>query len=109
MRTILLTFLAAAALNGAARVDGFGLTVSDLDRSVAFYSKVLHFEKMSESELAGDEYEHLEGIFGLRMRTARLRLGDESIELTQYLAPEGRAFRPTRGAMTVGASTWRSS
>jgi catechol 2,3-dioxygenase-like lactoylglutathione lyase family enzyme len=71
-------------------VDSIGVTVSDLDVSVEFYTKVLHFEKMSELEVAGPEYEHLEGVFGLRMRTARLKLGDESIELTEFLAPRGR-------------------
>ncbi len=71
-------------------VDSIGLTVSDLDRSVEFYSKVLSFEKVSETEVAGPEYEHLEGVFGLRMRTARMRLGDEFIELTEVLAPRGR-------------------
>ena|ERR1043166_4857031 len=71
-------------------VDSIGLTVSDLDRSVEFYSKVLSFEKVREAEFDGPEYEHLEGVFGLRMRIARMRLGDEFIELTEYLAPKGR-------------------
>jgi len=71
-------------------VDSIGLTVSDLDRSVEFYSKVLHFEKVSEIEVDGDAYERLQGVFGLRMRIARMKLGDESIELTEYLAPRGR-------------------
>jgi catechol 2,3-dioxygenase-like lactoylglutathione lyase family enzyme len=71
-------------------VDSIGLTVSDLDRSVEFYSKVLSFEKVSDTELDGSDYEHLEGVFGLRMRTARMRLGDEFIELTEFLAPRGR-------------------
>jgi len=71
-------------------VDSIGLTVSDLDRSVEFYSKVLSFEKVSETEVDGPEYEHLEGVFGLRMRTARMRLGNEFIELTEFLAPLGR-------------------
>jgi catechol 2,3-dioxygenase-like lactoylglutathione lyase family enzyme len=71
-------------------VDSIGLTVSDLDRSVEFYSKVLSFEKVSETEVDGPAYEHLEGVFGLRMRTARMRLGDEFIELTEFLAPRGR-------------------
>jgi catechol 2,3-dioxygenase-like lactoylglutathione lyase family enzyme len=71
-------------------VDSIGITVSDLDRSVDFYSKVLTFEKISEFEADGDAYEHLYGVFGLRSRTARLRLGDEFIELTEYLAPQGR-------------------
>ncbi|MBZ5633742.1 MAG: VOC family protein [Acidobacteriia bacterium] len=71
-----------------------GLTVSDLDRSVEFYSKVLSFEKVSETEVDGSDYEHLEGVFGLRMRTARMRLGDEFIELTEFLAPRGRPTPP---------------
>jgi catechol 2,3-dioxygenase-like lactoylglutathione lyase family enzyme len=71
-------------------VEAVGMTVSDLDRSVEFFSKVLSFEKISEAEVHGSEYEKLQGVFGLRMRVARMKLGDESLELTQYLAPEGR-------------------
>ena len=55
-------------------IDSVGLTVSDLDRSVEFYSKVLTFEKVSEMEAEGPEYEHLENVFGLHTRTARMRL-----------------------------------
>jgi len=75
-------------------VDSIGLTVSDLDRSVEFYSKVLSFEKVTETEVDGSDYEHLQGVFGLRMRTARMRLGDEFIELTEFLAPKGRPAPP---------------
>src|SRR2546426_3612969 len=71
-------------------VDAIGITVSDMDRAVDFYSKVLTFEKVSDTEVAGENYEHLEGVFGLRMRVVRMRLGDEFIELTEYLAPKGR-------------------
>src|SRR5437879_1963206 len=71
-------------------VDAIGITVSDMDRAVDFYSKVLTFEKVSDTEVAGEDYEHLEGVFGLRMRVVRMRLGDEFIELTEYLAPKGR-------------------
>jgi len=71
-------------------VDAIGLTVSDLDRSVEFFSKVLSFRKVAEVELAGGDYESLYGVFGLRVRVARMKLGDEAIELTEYLAPRGR-------------------
>jgi len=73
-----------------AAVDAVGMTVSDMDRSVAFFSKVLTFEKVSDTEVLGSAYEHLQGVFGLRMRVVRMRLGDEFIELTEYLAPKGR-------------------
>ena len=70
-------------------VESVGMTVSDMDRSVDFYSHVLSFRKVSDVELAGSDYEHLEGVFGLRMRVARMQLGNEFIELTEYLAPKG--------------------
>jgi catechol 2,3-dioxygenase-like lactoylglutathione lyase family enzyme len=72
-------------------VDAIAITVSDIDRAVDFYSKILAFEKVSDAEVAGENYEHLEGVFGLRMRVVRMKLGDESIELIEYLAPKGRA------------------
>ena len=75
-----------------AAVDAVGFTVRDLDRSVEFFTKVLTFEKQWEVEVAGDAYEHLQGVFGLRMRVARLKLGDEAVELTEYLAPRGRSI-----------------
>jgi catechol 2,3-dioxygenase-like lactoylglutathione lyase family enzyme len=71
-------------------VDAVEITVSDMDRAVDFYSKVLTFEKISDTEVAGDAYEHLEGVFGARLRIVRMKLGDESIELTEFLAPRGR-------------------
>jgi len=71
-------------------VDSIGMTVSDVDRSVEFFSKVLSFEKVSETEVIGDDYERLQGVFGLRMRVVRMRLGGEFIELTEYIAPRGR-------------------
>jgi catechol 2,3-dioxygenase-like lactoylglutathione lyase family enzyme len=73
-----------------AAVDAVGMTVSDMDRAVEFYAKILTFEKISDVEVAGTEYERLQGVFGLRMRVVRMKLGDESIELTEYLAPKGR-------------------
>jgi catechol 2,3-dioxygenase-like lactoylglutathione lyase family enzyme len=84
---------AAARAAGAVRVsavDTVGFTVADMDRAVAFYTSVLTFEKVSDSEASGREYELMTGVFGARLRIVRLKLGDESIELTEYLAPKGR-------------------
>ena len=71
------------------RVDAVAITVSDMDRAVDFYSK-LTFERVSDVEVDGDAFEHLQGVFGLRVRIVRMRLGDEFIELHEYLAPKGR-------------------
>ena len=71
-------------------MDAVSMTVADMDRSVAFYSSVLSFKKISDLELDGETYEHLEGIFGLHLRVVRMKLGDESLELVEYVAPRGR-------------------
>src|ERR1041384_3150133 len=70
-------------------VDTIVLTVADADAEVAFFMNVLSFEKVSDVEVAGENYEHLEGLFGLRARIVRMKLGEEYIELTEYLAPRG--------------------
>src|SRR5207247_10656745 len=66
-------------------VGAVGMTVGNMERSIAFYSGVLGFEKVSDVEVIGEDYERLQGVFGLRMRVVRMRLGDEAIELTEYL------------------------
>jgi catechol 2,3-dioxygenase-like lactoylglutathione lyase family enzyme len=69
-----------------------GTTVDDMDRSVGFYTTVLEFKKVSETEIAGEQYEHLMGVFGLRCRVVQLRLGNEMLELTESLTPRGQVI-----------------
>src|SRR4029450_1587167 len=61
-----------------------------MDALVDFYSRVLSFEKVTDVEVTGEDYERLQGVFGLRIRVVRMKLGNEFIELTEYLAPKGR-------------------
>lgn len=79
----------AAALPVVA-VDAVGITVSDMERALAFYTGVLPFVKISDTEVAGRPYELLTGVFGARSRIVRLMLGEEQIELTEFLASKGR-------------------
>jgi catechol 2,3-dioxygenase-like lactoylglutathione lyase family enzyme len=74
----------------AEAVATVGLTVSDMDSSVAFYTTVLDFEQVSDRELSGGPYDTLQGVFGTRQRVVRLRLGEEFLELTEFLVPQGR-------------------
>jgi len=83
-------FLSETIVPIVEQVGAIGMTVSDMDASVDFYTRVLSFEKVSDVEVTGVDYERLEGVFGLRMRVVRMRLGDEFIELTEYLTPKGR-------------------
>ena len=87
---VLLGTLSAQTRSSTHSVDSVIMSVSDMDRSVAFYSHVLSFEKVSDVEVSSPDYERLEGVFGLRVRVVRMRLGDEFIELHEFLAPRGR-------------------
>jgi catechol 2,3-dioxygenase-like lactoylglutathione lyase family enzyme len=84
----------ASAAQAGSVVDSVGITVDDMDRAVAFYTNVLSFTPVDDREISGDDYEHLYGVFGARLRTVRLALGGESIELMQFLAPHGRPLPP---------------
>src|SRR5262245_56673178 len=96
MRKITLTIeilLVASFVHAAVTAVGaVGITVSDMNRALDFYTNVLSFQKVSDVEVAGTEYEHLEGVFGLRIRVVRMKLGDEFVDLIDYLAPEGRSI-----------------
>jgi catechol 2,3-dioxygenase-like lactoylglutathione lyase family enzyme len=68
-------------------VSAVGFTVSDMDRSVAFYRDVLTFSPISDVEVDGPEYDQLWGIFGVRARVVRLQLGEQQLELIEFLSP----------------------
>ena len=100
MKAIRLAFVFACLLASRAgaepirieAVDAITLTVESLDRSVAFFTKVLDFERRGETEVSGAEVERFYGLFGARARVAHLALGDESIELVEFVTPRGRPF-----------------
>ena len=53
----------AASSPLAQSVEAVGMTVSDMDRSMAFFKDVLTFEPISDVEVAGQEYDRLQGVF----------------------------------------------
>ena len=70
------------------------MTVSNMERAIEFYSQVLSFEKIKDIEVAGEDWERLQGVFGLRMRIVQMQLGTEKIGLMEYLTPQGRPVPP---------------
>ena len=68
-------------------VDSIGMTVSDMDRSIAFYRDVLTFKPVGDVEVDGPEYDRLWGTFGVRARLVRMQLGEQTLELVQFLSP----------------------
>src|SRR5262252_8381845 len=83
-------------------VGAVGMTVGNMERSIAFYADVLDFVKVSDVEVWGEDYERYQGVFGLRMRVVRMHLGAETIELQEYLTPRGA------GASASTSAWWTS-
>jgi catechol 2,3-dioxygenase-like lactoylglutathione lyase family enzyme len=84
--------ISSLALAQVAKVESIGITVKDMNTSLKFYTEVLGFKKVSDTEYKGAELEKLQGVFGLNIRVARLQLGEEFIELTDYLTTGGRSI-----------------
>lgn len=73
------------------RIRAIGLTVTDADRSQAFYTQALGFEPVSDITVAAEDY----GITtNARIRIITLKLGEEYIELIDYLNIEGKPIPP---------------
>ena len=89
------TLLAMVAVAGpttqpvAIAVDHVTIVVSDAARESDFFTHVLDFSVVSDREVWGRDLEALEGVFGARVRVVRMKLGEESVELVEYLTPHG--------------------
>jgi len=77
-------------LAAARAVECVGITVADLDRAVRFYSEVLSFAEVGTAFSDAASLGALNDLAEPSVRVARLRLGEELLELTQYARPLGR-------------------
>jgi catechol 2,3-dioxygenase-like lactoylglutathione lyase family enzyme len=85
--------LGAGTIHGEVALAGVGaivIPVSDLDRSVDFFSEVLSFQKTDALDARRDSFDRLTGVFGTNVKVAHLRLGLESVQLIEYRTPRGR-------------------
>ncbi len=80
--------------SGIQRVKTIGFTVGDMDREASFFANVLGFEKTADFRVVGSEYDTLVGVFNANMRIVQLKLGEQIIELTQYVSPPTGRFIP---------------
>jgi len=72
------------------RIRAIGLTVIDTEQSKDFYTQALGFEPVSDITVEGQDYSNLEGVAEAKIRIVTLQLGDEIIELMEYLNIEGK-------------------
>jgi catechol 2,3-dioxygenase-like lactoylglutathione lyase family enzyme len=93
-------------------VKSIAMTVADLDRSIEFYTTVLSFTKIAvgvgdslplgttspaeNCQVTGMEAIDKSSLAAgqIQRRVVVLQLGDETIELTQFLTPTGRSIPP---------------
>jgi len=71
--------------------DHTGITVSNLERSLAFWRNVLGFELSHTAHQKGELAKEITGIEGAEIKLAVLKApGGHKVELLQYLAPMDR-------------------
>jgi len=75
-------------------IDHTAIAVGDTEASLRFYRDTLGLHVTGESENYGPEQEHLNHVFGARVRITGLRAASgPGIEFLEYLTPgDGRAF-----------------
>ena len=76
---------------GVLAADHTGITVSNLERSLAFWRDVLGFELSHTAHQTGELASEITGVAGAEIKLAVLRApGSHKIELLEYLAPPDR-------------------
>ena len=70
--------------------DHTGITVSNLERSLAFWRDVLGFELSHRAHQTGELAEEITGVPGAEISLAVLKAPGHKIELLEYRAPKDR-------------------
>jgi catechol 2,3-dioxygenase-like lactoylglutathione lyase family enzyme len=87
--TLLLT-TATAANAQVQRIDAISYVVSDARASAGFYERALSFRRVGEVESRDPALAKLRSLPNARTRTVTMRLGNQTVELVQYLDTPGR-------------------
>ena len=85
-------------------VDHINIVVSDLDRSVRFYTEVLGLVETRRAHLEGDWIEAIVGLSGVQADVVYVEPpgGGLRIELLCYRSPEGKSLPETTLPNTIG-------
>lgn len=71
-------------------INHISFTVSDLEKSIDFYSNIIGLKLIDKSERDGHFSEQVTGIKGAHLLIAYMKGPNCSIELIQYLSPKGK-------------------
>ncbi|OHB94024.1 MAG: hypothetical protein A2Z57_01035, partial [Planctomycetes bacterium RIFCSPHIGHO2_12_39_6] len=85
-------------------VDHINLVVSDLERSVQFYTKLLGFRETKRAHLEGKWIETIVGLKGISADVVYIMApaGEPRLELLCYKSPKGEAIPVNSLANTIG-------
>jgi catechol 2,3-dioxygenase-like lactoylglutathione lyase family enzyme len=84
--------------------DHTGITVSNLERSLAFWRDVLGFELSHTAHQTGELAREITGVAGAELKLAVLKApGGHKIELLEYLAPPDRTKHTDLRPCDVGS------
>ena len=85
-------------------IDHINIVVSDLERSVKFYTEVLGFEHVNTVHLEGDWIDSIVGLNGVNADVAFIVApeGEPKIELLCYKSPMGDSIPANSSGNTVG-------
>ena len=90
-------------------IDHTAIVVGDTAASLAFYRDILGLRVAGGSENWGTEQEHLNNVFGARLRITTLRApAGPGVELLEYLAPRDGRPRPA-GARANDLLHWETA
>ena len=74
-----------------------GLSVADLDRSIAFYTEVMGLERLGgDIPFEGEQFERVMALKGVRGRIGVVRKGDLQLELFEFAHPAPAPQDPDR-------------
>src|SRR3954469_7822084 len=85
-------------------VDHINIVVTDLARSVRFYTEVLGFMRTKDAYLEGEWIEKIVGLRGVKANVTYVvaPAGEPRLQLLCYDVPKGANFPPNSQANTVG-------
>ncbi len=85
-------------------IDHVNIVVSNLERSVDFYTRLLGFEQTRQATLEGEWIESVAGLKGVHAEVAYIQPpgGGPRIELIEYRSPAGEVLPANAMANTVG-------